>query len=274
MSITKNTIKRFIYVEPETGKPDVLTIDVSEPLSKGYYDALMLTNSIEEKDSLCSRIQQKQKEASLVCIDPFNFSNAVSAHESVAASLNEKIQEYEAVFGCQITPEDFNHIKDYDVNALKSSFAKVIEERLADIKSKSLKEMEAKAIKKDANDYWQTFAFNTFLMGSRSKYVRLHRIRLVNGKATFNEHDARALLEQEFSVDTSRPEYAVLIEKFELLRSSYNALCDHLVECRDVIKINPKKEALIREKGLIYVDFTTWELKLDLTQLGNRNWVG
>jgi hypothetical protein len=215
-------------------------------------------------------------ESNFVCVRPIQYQNALSKYLSATRSLNDKIGDYEEVFGQQITEIDFTALKRNDQRALKASYEAVVESKVAEIKSPTLKAMDRKAYLTDGVKFFNGMAYWFVDPGN----VKAERIRLENGKAVFNKVDAEKLMQEEFAINFSSPAYSGMLDKFNTLKQAYDDLCDHLVNEKDVIKINPKKEHLIRHDGyninsLIYLSHTNgFEMCLNMETLIGRNWVG
>jgi hypothetical protein len=206
-----------------------------------------------------------------VCINPIDFNRSVSEHETWAKELNARIIQYEAVFDQEITQNHFDLLKNNEVNSLKEALKTNVYDRINHIKSPIKREAERKFLMSDSHDFFNIMVISH--IGGRITYFDVNRLRLVEGKAVFDKSDAQKLLEDRYSVDTNGSGYAGLFDKFEAMKEAYDDFCQYLVENKETIKINPRREAIIRDSGLISISFNTREMILNTRSLSGRHWV-
>lgn len=215
----------------------------------------------------------KTEDAEIVCLDPMAFSQAVSYHKDAAKYINEDIAQYETLFQEGINEQDFQYLRRREVSSLRRSYSEAISKRVGSIRSASIRELDSRAYQKDGSDFFNGLANSQFFPGHTTGVLEIDRIRLIDGRAVFDQTDEQKLLLDKFSLNLSAPEYKELLAKFQMIKTAYDDFVHHLLSSKDVIKINPKYEKIFGDRGLISIDFETKEMMLNFGKLTNRRWV-
>lgn len=227
------------------------------------------------KEQKSAHLEPSEKETNthypyIVCFDDYGFDRAVKTYKESVQRINEFISTYTDLFCRDISEYDFYRLKTGDVSLLKLSFSGYVSEVADKIVNKRQRDevfnkmsADVRAFLRDISSYFEYTGFRHLNVNGFSA----HKIRFENGLAVFDTSDSNALFLEKFGMDLGLPEYDELNRHFEILSAAYRNFRDFLNKNKDVLNIDPSKQSIIGDAGIVYRDRSEDCLKLNVRNL-------